>query len=131
MIVGLSVSACRRRYILDENIKTPFKMEVRIPEIVKFQQTLSYPKKYGIMEKLFGKKLSSNGVSWVPLANGYLWKLDLNQVVHRWMVYGIYDFPFIKWAGDNLMNDSVIVDSGANIGQSTSYLAKIANHGKV
>jgi len=102
-----------------------------MPALVKAQQKYFYPYKYGIMDRLFGSYFSNYGISWVKLPNGYTWKLDLNLTVHRWMVYGIYDTPFIYWAGKTMKKDSIIVDSGANIGQSTAYFSQIAKDGKV
>ena len=106
-------------------------MKLKIPSFIKLQQKYSYPFKYGIMDKLYKKKLSKKGISWVLLPNGYYWKLDLTLAVHRWMVYGIYDLPFITWVKKNLKSNSIIVDSGANIGQSTAYFSKIAKSGQV
>ncbi|MCH6234043.1 FkbM family methyltransferase [Cognataquiflexum rubidum] len=102
-----------------------------LPWLVRLQRSYEYPKKYGIMDKLFGKTISKNGITWVKLLNGLLWKLDLNLAVHRWMIYGVYDAAFINWVKKNATDKDVIIDSGANIGQSTAYFSKIAFNGKI
>lgn len=85
-----------------------------------------FPHKLGVLERLFGRFLCGLGVRWVECWNGVVWKLDLRDVTHRWIVYGYYEgSAVIPWAARRLANGGVFVDSGANIGQWTSYLAAI------
>ena len=90
-------------------------------------QRLEFPKKLGICERLFGAALARRGVAWVPVRTGLRWKLDLRNPTHRWIVYGYYDPAFLKWAERRLTPASVVVDSGANIGQTVLYLTERAS----
>ena len=94
-------------------------------------QRLEFPKKLGICERLFGAALARRGVAWMPVRTGLRWKLDLRNPTHRWIVYGYYDPAFLKWAERRLTPASVVVDSGANIGQTVLYLAARARQGLV
>lgn len=86
----------------------------------------------GVMNRLFGARLASKGVSWVETAPGVPWKVDLSNPCHRWMVYGDYADPgFLAWARDHVPRDGVIVDSGTNIGQFLPYFGKIAQEGRI
>jgi len=49
------------------------------------------------MDKIYRKTNLKNGIAWVQLINGLTWKSDFNMAVHRWLIYGIYDAPFIYW----------------------------------
>lgn len=104
---------------------------LKVPRFVRYFHNINFPVKYGIMDRIFGKSLSKQGVCWYKLRSGKIWKLDMNMVTHRWIIYGSYDYPFIKWAKKNVPADGVVVDSGANIGQMTLYLGELAQDGKV
>jgi FkbM family methyltransferase len=85
------------------------------------------PHKLGVLDRLYGRRLSRAGVVWVKTANGPLWKLDLRSGSHRWIVYGDYGGPeFMSWARRWLRNGGVVIDSGANIGQTVLYFGGIA-----
>ncbi len=91
---------------------------------------LPFPKKLGLLERIFGRKLEKAGSVWIKTFAGPTWKLDLRNPTHRWIVYGYYEGPgFIPWARRWLRHDSVVVDSGANIGQVLLYLAPILRSG--
>ena len=86
----------------------------------------------GIMERLFGRKLQSEGIQWVETAPGLPWKVDLGNPCHRWMVYGDYaDTGFLNWARSDVPEDGVIIDSGTNVGQFLPYLANIISEGRI
>ena len=73
---------------------------------------------------MFGRALARHGVCWVQTSAGIPWKLDLRSVTHRWIVYGKYEgSAFLDWARSHLKASSIVVDSGANIGQMTLYMA--------
>lgn len=92
---------------------------------------LPIPRKLGILDGLFGQELQNLGVDWVASSAGPVWKLDLRNATHRWIVYGDYEGPgFIPWAKKWISKDSVVVDSGANIGQVLLYLAPTIRTGK-
>jgi len=87
-------------------------------------QRIEFPHKLGVCERLFGKRLARIGEAWVQTAAGVIWKLDLSNATHRWMVYGFYEGPaFYRWAANELPADPVVIDSGANIGQFAIYIA--------
>lgn len=102
------------------------------PWPVRLLQTIDFPAKLGISERLFAHRLQRHGVCWVRTAAGIPWKLDLGNATHRWIVYGKYEgAPFLNWAKKFLPHEGVIVDSGANIGQMLLYLAQWVPEGKV
>jgi len=87
-------------------------------------QKIPFPKKLGILDILFGGCLVGQGITCLKTSPGPVWKLDLRNPTHRWIVYGDYEGPgFIPWAKRWIREDSVVVDSGANIGQVLLYLA--------
>jgi len=71
----------------------------------------------GFLELLFGSTLASKGAGWVNCSNGVIWKLDLTELAHRWIVYGDYEGGVgLSFAKDSLKNGGIFVDSGSNIG---------------
>ena len=100
--------------------------------ILRLLQTVDFPHKLGICERLFGASLARRGICWVETAAGIPWKLDLACATHRWIVYGKYEgSAFLDWARAWLPPDGVVVDSGANIGQMLLYLAQWLPRGRV
>ncbi|PIU39955.1 MAG: hypothetical protein COT00_04250 [Candidatus Omnitrophica bacterium CG07_land_8_20_14_0_80_50_8] len=94
-------------------------------------QTLNFPKKLGICERLFGGLLVKQGICEVMTGAGIPWRLDLRNATHRWILYGSYDPAFLTWARRFLKRDSIVVDSGANIGQIAMYLGQRVPNGKL
>ncbi len=104
----------------------------RIPALLRLLQNVELPRKLGICERLFARRLSAAGVQWIHTAAGIPWKLDLRNATHRWIVYGKYEgAPFLDWAKRYLSRDGVFVDSGANIGQMLLYVAQWVPDGRV
>jgi FkbM family methyltransferase len=100
--------------------------EKKLPLSLRMIRKASFPRKLGILERFYGRKLSLNGVCWVRCANGILWKLDLSDACHRWIVFGKYEGGAgIDLAYSVLKNGGVYIDSGANIGQWLLYLGHI------
>jgi FkbM family methyltransferase len=96
-----------------------------LPLLLRGLQHVEFPHKLGIMDRMFGRQLSAAGTVWVQTAARIHWKLDLSYAPSRWIVYGMYEGPaFLEWAREFLAPDSVVVDSGANIGQMLLYLAQ-------
>lgn len=84
------------------------------------------PHKLGLLERLFGKRLAKSGTGWVCCANGVVWKLDLSDLMHRWIVYGDYEGSSrLDWVRGWLGTGGNVIDSGANIGQMLLYMAPI------
>lgn len=95
-------------------------------------QRVEFPHKLGIADRLFGAALARHGIAWVDTAAGPCWKLDLTNSTHRWLVYGGYEGPgFWRWAERHLPPDAVVVDAGANIGQTVLRLATLVPRGRV
>ena len=96
---------------------------IRLPLSLRVLRRLSMPHKLGLLERLFGRGLARHGKTWVRCWNGVVWKLDLADVCHRWIVYGVYEgVGGISCARKALANGGVYIDSGANIGQWLLYL---------
>lgn len=105
------------------------KKNVRVSGARWFQR-ISFPKKLGLCELFFGKRLERRGIVTVMTGAGLNWRLDLRNPAHRWMLYGDYDPAFLPWAKRFLRPDGVVVDSGANIGQMTAYLGRSVPNGR-
>lgn len=103
----------------------------KMPMLLRWLQKLEFPKKLGVCEKLFGKKLSKLGVTEILTGAGVVWKLDLANSTNRWIVYGLYDPDLILWARKFLSKDAIVVDSGANIGQTVMYLGQCVPQGRL
>ncbi len=85
---------------------------------------MEFRHKLGLCERLFGKALSQGGICWAQTAPGPVWKLDLANPTHRWIIYGCYEGPsFWRWLHSRAGAISTVVDSGANIGQTVLYFA--------
>lgn len=98
-----------------------------LPLSLRLLRRVSFPRKLGLLDRLFGKRLSQHGIRWVKTAAGPVWKLDLSDECHRWIVYGDYEGPLqMRWVRHWLRNGDVIIDSGANIGQMLLYFASTA-----
>jgi FkbM family methyltransferase len=91
---------------------------------LRFFRGLPLPRKLGTLERVFGESLSKHGVVWVTASNGVLWKLDLADPLHRWIVFGDYEGSRqMDWIRSWLSSGGVVIDSGANIGQMLLYVA--------
>jgi len=104
------------------------KVVLSLPIGLRLLRRLRFPHKLGLLDRLYGGNLSRAGVAWVKTANGPVWKLDLRSGSHRWIVYGDYGGPtFLRWARHWLRTGGVVIDSGANIGQTVLYFAALDN----
>ena len=98
--------------------------EIRLPAGLRDLRRIPVPRKLGSLDWLYRRILETQGACWVESSAGPIWKLDLRNATHRWIVYGDYEGPgFVPWARKWIREDSVVVDSGANIGQVLLYLA--------
>jgi hypothetical protein len=103
-----------------------------VPILLKCLQKIDFPHKLGFCDLVFGRRLANLGIGWFPAALGITWKLDLANPTHRWIVYGNYEgSAFHKWVRHFLHPKAIIVDSGANIGQVTLYLAQQIPNGRL
>jgi len=94
------------------------KADLRLRLGLRFLRRLDFPKKLGLLGGMYGETLARQGVVWVKTSAGPVWKLDLRNSTHRWIVFGDYEGPgFVGWAKHWVREDSVVVDSGANIGK--------------
>lgn len=105
---------------------------VKLPLLLKLLQGVDFPRKLGVCARLFGNRLSTHGICWVDTAAGIPWKLDLRNRTHRWIVYGKYEgAAFLNWARAHLPSNGIVVDSGANIGQTLLYFGQWVPAGRV
>lgn len=97
-----------------------------LPLALRVLRPLEFPHKLGIYDRLFGRGLAARGIAWVRTAPGPVWKLDLANQTHRWIVYGCYEGPALwRWIRRHRSQIRTIVDSGANIGQTVLYFASL------
>jgi FkbM family methyltransferase len=95
-----------------------------LPPALAFLRRRDFPRKLGLLERLFGAGLSLSGESWVRTAAGPVWLLDLTNETHRWIVYGDYEGPaFWNWVRASRDRLHTVVDSGANIGQTVLHFS--------
>ncbi len=105
---------------------------ILLPLPLRLLRRLSFPRKLGLCDRLFGKTLSAHGRCWVETFPGPIWKLDMQNRTHRWIVYGYYEGPaFWRWLTPRAAQISTIVDSGANIGQTVLYFSRLIPHARI
>jgi len=98
--------------------------EIRLPLGLRLLRHMPLPRKLGLLGRIYANHLERKGFGWVRTSAGPVWKLDLRNSTHRWIVFGDYEGPgFVSWARRWVRENSVVVDSGANIGQVLLYLA--------
>ena len=101
---------------------------ISLPASLRYLRNAPLPRKLGLLEKLYGKQLAALGKATVECANGHIWMLDLDEVTHRWLVYGDYEGPLqMNWLRNWLSQEGggVFIDSGANIGQYVVSLSHL------
>jgi FkbM family methyltransferase len=97
-----------------------------LPIGLRFLRQFCFPHKIGILDRLYGKELETQGTVWTTTVNHVLWKLDLSDILHRWILYSDYEGSYFgKWARQWLSGGGLVIDSGANIGQALLYLAPL------
>jgi FkbM family methyltransferase len=99
---------------------------VRLPAGLASLRRFGFPHKLGLLDRLYGRALARHGVAWASTSNGLTWKLDLADASHRWIVYGVYEGDrWLRWLLERLSSGGVVVESGANIGQTLLYYAHL------
>ncbi len=105
---------------------------IPLPFSLRVSRRFRFPRKLGVLERLFGDYLKKFGTAWVETAQGCEWKLDLSDPCHRWIVFGYYEggkgIALARAALESAVQKNgaaVYVDSGANIGQWLLYLGHI------
>lgn len=105
---------------------------LHLPPFLRWMQRRNFPNKLGVCERIFGRNLAPYGVVWVRTAVGPVWKLDLANVTHRWIVYGDYEGPGLwNWIRARSESIRTVVDSGANIGQTVLTFAALAPRARI
>ncbi len=100
---------------------------IKLPAGLKLLRMIPFPRKLGILSRLYGKALAHQGICWVTASNGVTWRLDLGDKTNRWIVFGDYEGAAqMAWIRRWLRAGGVVVDSGANIGQMTLYLGPMS-----
>jgi hypothetical protein len=86
-------------------------------------RSVRFRSKLGLGERFWGSSLARHGTTWVDFGK-LRWKLNLANDTHRWLVYGEYEEPGVRQLLERMLDArSVIIDSGANIGQMTGLMA--------
>ncbi len=97
-----------------------------LPFLLRALQRVEFNRKLGLCDRLFGRTLAPHGIAWVRTARGPVWKLDLSNWTHRWIVYGSYEGPALwRWLARHRDLIATVVDSGANIGQTALGFAAL------
>jgi len=97
-----------------------------LPFGLSFLRSLAFPRKLGILDKIYGKGLAGEGLTWISTSTGINWKLDLENPCHRWIVYGDYEGPIqMNWIRAWLKDGGTVIDSGTNIGQTLIYFLSV------
>lgn len=103
-----------------------------LPPGLGFFRKLEFPNKLGLFDRVWGRSLAARGCCWMPTAAGPVWKLDLTNPTHRWLVYGYYEGPgFWRWLKRHRGSIRTIVDSGANIGQTVIHFSSLVPEARV
>lgn len=90
-----------------------------LPMALRYLRQVEFPRKYGILDRLFGASLERAGITPVETAGGMVWRLDLRNPTHRWCVYGsVFGPGTSRWIRNWLRDGGIVIDSGANIGQA-------------
>lgn len=101
---------------------------IEMPTGLSYLCSLNFPHKIGILERIYGKQLSKNGECWVKSAAQIEWKLDLNDVTQRWIIYDSYEGKNVTaWIRSLFNEGGTAVESGSNIGQTLLYYADLAD----
>lgn len=99
---------------------------LQLPISLRLLRRLHFPHKLGVMDRLFGRTLAREGVCFVSTSRGNLWKLNLQSASQRWLVYGEYlGSAAAKWMDSWLASGGLVLDSGANIGQTVQQFAGV------
>lgn len=99
---------------------------IHLPHALRLLRRLPLPRKLGLLERLYGRRLAREEIVWVEASNGVVWKLDLADACQRWIVYGDYEGSAqMGWLRRWLSGGGIVIDSGANIGQMALYLAPL------
>lgn len=90
---------------------------VSLPLALRLLRRIEFPRKLGLCERLFARRLARRGTAWFRAPGGGIWKADLRVPSHRWMVYGQPQRGLVRFLRARLAGPAVIVDAGANVGQ--------------
>jgi FkbM family methyltransferase len=123
---GLRCAVCSEKHFgLMNSLGNTYATPIELPVMLRLLRRFEFPRKLGWCERLFGRSLAEHGICWVQSAPGPIWKLDLANSTHRWIVYGSYEGPSLwRWLRAHAGSIRTIVDSGANIGQTVLYFSK-------
>lgn len=100
--------------------------KIPLPITLRILRKLPIPRKLGLLDRIFGKKIQENGICWVEASNGVIWKLNLQDATERWIIYGDYEGPLqMNWIRKWLADGGIVVDSGVNIGQMLLFMAPL------
>jgi len=102
--------------------------ELKLPISLKIIRRVNFPRKLGILDRLYGKKLAEHGTQFVETYAGPVWKLDLKSPTHRWLVYGYYENKNVmRWIQQWLKDGGIAIESGVSFGQTLAYYVDVAD----
>ena len=91
----------------------------------------SFRRKLGTGELIWSRALAKRGIAWVAF-DKLTWKLNLANDTHRWLVYGEYELPTLRRLLERIIrSDSIVIDSGANIGQMVLLILLCGSPAKI
>ena len=57
-----------------------------LPHGLGFFRKLEFPNKLGLFDRVWGRSLAARGCCWMLTAAGPVWKLDMTNPTHSWLV---------------------------------------------
>ena len=102
--------------------------KLKLPISLKLIRSINFPRKLGILDRLFGKFLAKQETQWVQTYPGITWKLDLTSQIQRWLVYGYYENKNVmRWIQRLFENGGNAIESGVSYGQTLVYYIELAD----
>ena len=101
---------------------------IKMPVGLSYLRTLNFPRKIGILDRIYGQHLAKIQHCWVKTDSQIEWKLDLSDETQRWIVYDSYEGRNVTaWIRSLFSQGGIAVESGSNIGQTLLYYADLAD----
>jgi FkbM family methyltransferase len=97
---------------------------IKLPYGLSTLRRLDFPHKIGVLDRVYGRVLSSHGHCALNTYCAIDWELDLRSPSNRRAVYSEYSgLGFARWARHWLRDGGTVIDVGANIGQTVMLFA--------